>query len=264
MRILVPLKVPFEPEMAKIGIRLAEITGAELEFLNVCDTTPFKGYIKVQDRVLEHIKEDGDLLLKEAVDLAEREGIKAASTLVEGKPYDEILKAEESADMLVLKIRRFSGDKSVGSVTKNLLEGCRKPIFVFKGTQREFKKILITIDESKCSREAMKFSMAFTKHLGLGGLSTVYVARSPGKMEVGEYVLEGAKERAEKYGIKLDTHLKRGDPTKEILKLSEDDFDLIIMGAVGQGTLSKFFLGNVARKVANFSSSDVIVVPPCR
>ena len=264
MRILVPLKVPFDPEMAKIGTRLAKIIGAELEFLNVCDTTPFKSYIKVQDGVLEHIKEDGELLLREAVRVAEGEGVRANSTLVEGKPYDEILKAEENADMLVLKIRRFSGDKTVGSVTKGLLEECRKPIFVFKGKQREFKKVLLTIDESVCSREAMEFSLAFAKHLGLGSLSTLFVARSAEKMEAGKKVLEGAAERGAELGIEIDTHLEKGDPAKEILKLSEGGFDLIIMGAVGQGTLSKFFLGNVARKVTNFSECDVIVVPPCR
>lgn len=263
MKILAPLKVPLDPETAKISIRLAKIIGAELEFLNVVDTTPFKGHIKVQDEVLKHIREDGEDLLKRAVEMAENEGVKAKAKLVEGKPYDAILEEEQDADMLVLKIRRFSGAKTVGSVTKDMLEQCRKPIFIFKGEEREFKEILLAIDESVCSREAMNFSMSFAKYLGLKAISTIFVARSSEKMDIGKIVLNDAKERGEGLGIDVETHLEKGNPAKELLKLSEG-FDLIIMGAVGQGTLSKFFLGNVARKVANLSKCDVIVVPPCK
>ena len=264
MKILVPLKVPFDKEMATIGIRLAKIMKAELEFLNVCDTTPFKGYLKVQDSVIDSIKEDGEALLKGAVSMAEAEGIKAISTLATGKPYDEILKAEEKADMLVLNIRKFSDESKVGTVTKELLESCRKPIYVFKGVQRDIKKILLAIDESECSQEAMKFSLAFAYYLGVTNVSTIYVARSSDKLDTGNETLEKAKDRGKTMEIELDSNLIKGDPAKKILELSKEGFDLIIMGAVGQGKLSKFFLGNVARKVTNFADCDVIVVPPCK
>jgi nucleotide-binding universal stress UspA family protein len=264
MKILVPLKVPFDPEMAKIGIRLAKITGAELTFLNVCDTTPFKGHIKVSDTILDQIKVDGGLMLTEAAGMAHKEGIEAVTKIAEGKPYDTILKEEENADMLVLRIRKFSGEKKVGSVTKELLESCRKPIYVFKGVQRDIKRILLAVDESECSQEAVKFSLALAKLLGIKNVSTIYVARSSDKLDTGNETLEKAKERGKTMEIELDSHLIKGDPAKRILDLSEDEFDLIIMGAVGQGTLSKFFLGNVARKVTNFAGCDVIVVPPCK
>jgi nucleotide-binding universal stress UspA family protein len=263
MKILVPLKVPFDPEMAKIGMQLAKIMGAELTFLSVCDTTPFKGYIKVQDKVLDHIREDGEELLREAAELAKNEGVTVESTIVEGHPDREILKASEGADMLVLQISRFSGEGKVGSVTKELLEQSRTPIYVFKGEQREFNKLLVTLDDSECAKEALEFSLIFAKRLGLESIYSHFVARSSDRAEAGKTVLNEAQKRGEEHDIKVDAHLDEGDPAKEIIKLSEG-FDLIIMGSTGQGAISKFFLGSTARKVTTFSACDVIVVPPCR
>lgn len=264
MKILSPLKVPFDQETAEMSTQLAKITDAELEFLNVIDTTPFKGHIKVKERFLEFSREDAEILLEPAKNVAKDGGVVAKSTIVEGKPFDAILKAGENVDMLVLKIRRFSIYNSIGTITNKVLESCKKPVYVFKGGKREINKILLAIDESECSEEATKFSLTFSNYLGVKNVSAVYVARSDDKMKAGEETLEGVKKHGEDFGIEIETHLLRGDPTKEILGLSEKGFDLIIMGAVGTDRLTKFFFGSVSRKVTNFSTCDVIVIPPCR
>jgi nucleotide-binding universal stress UspA family protein len=222
MKILVPLKVPFDQEMAKIGIRLAKAMGAELAFLNVCDTTPFKGHIKVSDKILEEIRGDGELVLMRAREMAEKEGARAISKIVEGKPYKEIQKAAKDADIIVMRIRRFSSDKSVGSVTKDLLDHCEKPIYVFKGEQTEFNKLLVTLDDSECSKEAFEFSLLLAKQLGTDNISTHFVARSTERIEAGKKVLKYAQERGEERGIKVDTHLDDGNPAKEITAMQVD------------------------------------------
>jgi nucleotide-binding universal stress UspA family protein len=263
MKILVPLKVPFEPEMAEIGIRLAKTMGAELVFLNVVDTTPFKGHIKVSDKILKEIREDGEFITTKARDRAEKEGVRAISKIVEGHPDREILNVSEDADILVLNIRRFSGEGKVGSVTKDVLGQNIKPVYIFKGEPRELKKLLVTIDDSECAKEALEFSILLAKQFGLESICSYFIARSKDRIEAGEHALANAQERGEVHGVKVDTHLAEGNPSKEILKLSEDH-DLIIMGTVGQGSISKFFLGDTARKVTAFSKCDVIVVPPCK
>ncbi|MEE8403052.1 MAG: universal stress protein [Candidatus Hydrothermarchaeaceae archaeon] len=260
MKILVPLKIPFAPEIAEGGVRLAKVMGAQLTFLNVADTRPFRGYIKVPEGVVEPLRREGEEILKEAVDLARKEGVKADSVIVEGCPYEEISKASKSADLAVLGVRRFSPEGTIGSVTKNVLVGSTTPIFVFKGRQEKFGDVLVAIDGSKYAEKAFEYALDYAKLMGLGSISAIFVARSPDKVEVGKGVLKEATKISKERGINLDTHLKEGDPAREILKFS-DEKDVIIMSTTGKGTISRFFLGSVSSKVAAFSHCGVIIVP---
>lgn len=260
MKILVPLKVLFVPEIAKTGLRLAKIMGAELSFLSVADTRPFGGYVKVQEEVTALIRKGGEEVLKKAMDLAEKEGVKAESAIVAGYPSDEILKASKGADIIVLGTRHFSSKGTIGTVTKNVLVNSTKPVLVVEGEQEKFDNVLVAIDGSEYSKKAFEYALDYAKILGLGSLSAIFVARSPDKVETGKEVLKEASEIAEKVNIKLETYLKEGDPAKEIIELSKG-FNVIIISATGKSTISKFFLGSVCSKVVVFNHCAVIVVP---
>lgn len=162
-----------------VGIRLAKTMGAELSFLNVADTRPFRGYIMVLEEAVDLFRKGGEGTLKEAVDLAEKEGVKAESAIVEGYPYEEILKASEGADMIVLGIRHFSSEETIGSVTKNVLVSSTKPTFVFEREQEKFDNVLVAIDGSEYSKKALEYSLDYAKILGLNSFSAIFVASSP-------------------------------------------------------------------------------------
>jgi nucleotide-binding universal stress UspA family protein len=260
MKILVPLKAQLVPGMAMAGIRLAKTMGAELSFLNVADTRPFRGYIKVLEEAVDLFRKGGEEALKEAVELADKEGVKAESAIVEGYPCEEILKASKDADLTVLGIRHFSSEETIGSVTKNVLVSSTKPVFVVGDDQEEFDNVLVAIDGSKYSKKALEYALDYAKLLGLSGISAVFVASSPDRVGTGHEVLKEASEISEKSNVKLDTHLKEGDPASEIVELSEK-FNVIVMSATGKGTISRFFLGSVSSEVAVFSRCGIIIVP---
>jgi len=137
---------------------------------------------------------------------------------------------------------------------------------------KTLKKILIPIDGSSPSNKAFTAAMRITKSLN-GDATVIYVldssvrlpppfesmeastvvrlvekeTKSMAKSLLREYVAKGKKE-----GIVVSSKLANGNVAKEIIKISSE-YDLIIMGSVGQGTLSSILMGSVAEKVTRYA-----------
>jgi len=262
MKILVPLKEPFNPDVVKVGIRLTKILRTSLRFLNVTDTSPMRGYLQFPEEVVSQMKQGGKDTLKKAVDLATKEGIKATTSIVEGTPHEEILKTAKNFDMVVLGIRRFSPEGAIGNVTQKIIGRSLKPIYLVEKDTKKFSNILVGIDGSEYSKRALDYSFEFAKMVGISKIFTIFVARSPEEMKVGQGIMKDVQESGKKSGIKVDTFIKEGHPVKEILKFSDErGVQTIIMGTTGKGTISRLFLGSVSRKVAAFGECGIIIVP---
>lgn len=67
-------------------------------------------------------------------------------------------------------------------------------------------------------------------------------------------------EKFEGSNLQVDTLSKAGNPAKEILKVAEEDYDLIIIGSRGLGAFPGALLGSVSNKVVNKSNIDVLTV----
>jgi nucleotide-binding universal stress UspA family protein len=64
-------------------------------------------------------------------------------------------------------------------------------------------------------------------------------------------------------GADVTMRIPYGSPTQEILKLSAEDQDtLIVMGSQGRGFISEVFLGSVSHNVARHATVPVLIVPP--
>jgi nucleotide-binding universal stress UspA family protein len=56
--------------------------------------------------------------------------------------------------------------------------------------------------------------------------------------------------------------VKRGNPVEEILReAQEGDYDMVVMGTHGHGTLADAMMGSTARRVLRRSKKPVLVVP---
>lgn len=79
--------------------------------------------------------------------------------------------------------------------------------------------------------------------------------------EIAEDILEKAQKEINEAGIPCDTRLEQGDPGKLIVELAENnDYDLIIMGSRGLGTVKSFLLGSVSNYVLHHTNCPVMLI----
>ena len=152
-------------------------------------------------------------------------------------------------------------------------------------TMKKFnpQKILVAVDFSTLSREALRAGLNFGKlrgaevtalHVARGkGHKTLFTAEGEGlvpditaskNLEDACIALENRLElmiRAVSAGEKAASVVLHGNPKKEILGFARSGgFDLIVMGTHGREGLSRVFLGSVAEHVLRHAPCPVFVV----
>jgi nucleotide-binding universal stress UspA family protein len=80
--------------------------------------------------------------------------------------------------------------------------------------------------------------------------------------KVGEEILRGAKEKAERKGVTdVESELVEGDPAEVILQAIEKDrADMVIMGMRGLGEVAGMLLGSVSYKVNHLAPCTCVTV----
>jgi nucleotide-binding universal stress UspA family protein len=141
-------------------------------------------------------------------------------------------------------------------------------------------QILLAIDGSDEAKTATQAATELSRETG-SEVHLVYVLPTPAQLighhlysdEVRESLLGGAerdaetflKEQAEKVssdgGKVADTHLRSGDPDKEILRAAEAlEVGLIVMGSRGLGAVSRMLIGSVSDSVVRHAHCPVLVM----
>jgi nucleotide-binding universal stress UspA family protein len=147
------------------------------------------------------------------------------------------------------------------------------------------KKILVPIDGSEHSNNALKFGLdlaeKYAAELMLLSVAQPVVVTGPMLItqpmmpptSTAMYVeaIESAhkkmlektyrKVKEEKPNLKLSKKLVNGRPADRIVEIAnKENFDLIVMGSRGAGGVKEFFLGSVSDRVADEAHSPVLLV----
>lgn len=135
---------------------------------------------------------------------------------------------------------------------------------------------MIATDGSETSEKAARIGVGVAKLAG-GRVTAVYVADTVRlahlsgylifsgairemMLKEGEEATEFVEERAKEAGVECKRLVVEGNPSDELLRLSQEA-DLLVMGSVGRGGLDRFLLGSVAEKVVKHSRVPVLMVP---
>lgn len=145
------------------------------------------------------------------------------------------------------------------------------------------RKILVAVDFSTFSREALRAGLDFAKLKG-AKVTALHVAKDKGNealytvygegmipavpasknREDGRVALENRLDlmiRDVSAGEKIESLVFYGNPKNEILALARSGgFDLIVMGTHGREGLSRVFLGSVAEHVIRHAPCPVYVI----
>ncbi|NOZ58431.1 MAG: universal stress protein [Euryarchaeota archaeon] len=135
-----------------------------------------------------------------------------------------------------------------------------------------YTHILIATDGSFHAKRAEDRALELAKGgAGVTGLYVIDRARYQWAEELmqdiyrktraeGEAVLSAFREKAQRHGLEVETKLREGTPSEEIIREArEGGYDLIVLGSRGT-TPEALALGSVVQRVVRRAPCDVLVV----
>jgi nucleotide-binding universal stress UspA family protein len=160
----------------------------------------------------------------------------------------------------------------LGSVSTNLIHHATCPVLVVKSEAVPLRRIILATDGSDASAKALKFVLTKFQpdySTGKGGrvpihMSVLYVlplVMYPGVKEASKKLLEQSVKKLIKAGFTAEPLCYLGNPAEEIMKAaSQQQADLIVMGAQGLGAITRFLIGSVSTRVVQHANCSVLVV----
>jgi nucleotide-binding universal stress UspA family protein len=206
-------------------------------------------------------------------------------------PFDEICRLAQTvpADLIVMPTHGRTGLKHVflGSTAERIVQHSSCPVLVSRekpvqstnGSRFRIKAILVPVDFSSCSREGLRYSVAFANEFGakivlvhatyLGYIyssegTAIYdipglqkAARRTAERKMREFV------RSVNFGpVKFETVFTEGSPVLDICAFAkEHDVDLIITSTHGLTGFKHVLIGSIAEQVVRHAPCSVLVVP---
>ena len=261
----------------------------DVELLNVQYPVPARAARYAgKELVLSYHESEAKKVIKPALAMLKRAGLRARAKYVIGSPGSEVARvaASDAADLIVMGSHGHTGFKSLlfGSVTNAVLASCDTPLLVLrggvgpkKGPNKDSLKVGIALDGSKYGIAAVRYVI---KHRALFGalpsVTLIHVvpdllnlvvpgffgdAAVPGlKPEQVEAMQQAAFENAmaparkllRKAGLQTTEIRLAGNNAGDALAAhaKQGKLDLLVMGSHGYGGLRSTVLGSVATRVA--------------
>jgi nucleotide-binding universal stress UspA family protein len=123
---------------AEYGIGLAKMLDAEVTTVYVIDTVAVDQLAKATERedVERELKANGQRYMNYVLSLAEKSGVKTASLLAKGRPFEQIVHLAKNLgiDLIVMGTygRRGAERILIGSVAERVIEYSTCPVLVVK------------------------------------------------------------------------------------------------------------------------------------
>jgi nucleotide-binding universal stress UspA family protein len=219
-------------------------------------------------------------LLDEAVDEARKVSTEVTVTgeVLDGAPVAVLRRESRDAALLVLGHRGLGGfaELLVGSVAVQVTARADCPVLVVRGEARADGPVVVGVDGSPLSREAIGFAFAEAAQRGTT-LVAVHAWLYPAPVGPGDIVplvydvdgLVADEERvlveslagwSERYPeVPVQHRLVAGVPARVLVEESTDA-QLTVVGAHGRGALGGLLLGSVSHAVLHHARSPLAVV----
>jgi nucleotide-binding universal stress UspA family protein len=204
--------------------------------------------------------------------------------LREGLPvFDEICRVagEIRADLIVMPTHGWSGLKHtfLGSTAERVVQHAPCPVLISRGKLRTIDKILVPVDFSDCSLDALKAAIALAERVAAKIIVThavyldlAYTADGYAMYDLQETIDRATRAaeaemksfiRKAKFGtVKSGTRVTAGSPVTEICEVAKDErVDLIVTPTHGLTGLKHLLTGSVAERVVRHAPCSVLVVP---
>lgn len=270
------------------AVMLAATWKAELCVMTVLELYPgMDPDYTVNKMYLDHLRVESTSRLQAVQDRVKAAGQTVTTRIEVGIPSLAVQTVAEEigADLLVVGTHGRSGldHVLVGSTAERVVRMAPCPVLAVKsakgstGTETvgTIKRIVVPIDLSGCSLDALEYAARFAERIGAS--LTILHAMEPVAYGL-DFSLSHAKEwkRQREYledrltilttcltahGIRADHVLKPGLPADSIASyVTEQGFDLMIMGTHGRRGLSHILVGSIAGAMLRHALCPVLTV----
>ncbi len=253
------------PEAAESLVRMASDVlspGGKLTLINVLVVPP---QLPTEAEVK---KDSARALLKEATGFADKLGIESRAEIVSARTATEAIldRAREfKCDLIILgSSQRTATEKMLfGNVADVVLQQAPCDVMVLSYTNHQhpvkYVRILVPTAGYRHSQRALDVAVDIVKREG-GSITSLYVGQDADTKK-GNEILEEARLRAEKSGVKSDVKFRTGNVADTIIAMAKKgDYSLIIIGATEHPKYYTALLGNIADNVVKRAPCDVLVI----
>ena len=261
---------------------LARARVAELHLVHVVDEDQPDDLVRMEEREAQRV------LVEQIGSMPELHDERCHPIVIRGHPFDGILRASAAvgADLIVMGAHRkqFLRDIFTGTTIERVIRRGKYPVLMVNNeAQRHYERVLVPVDMSETSADAIRFGLS----AGLleGGATLLHAFSPSGKTrlissgasaEVISGYVESERHRAmEDMSNFLVTHefgtqrwclrVGEGGPMQMIARaVAEKRPDMLVLGTHGRSGLLRALIGSVTEEVLGCTNVDVLVVPPNR
>lgn len=272
-KILVPIDGSSSSLMAEeIAALIAKRTGAAVNVLHIMQELrlAYRLPSNVQDELLGMIEQRAKHVIESAKALFSEENVKVeAETMGSNDPAESILEFSKDFDLIVMGSRGENEKEpyALGSITKKVVRHTKCPTLIVKKVS-PLANFLVCLDGSENSIKALNYGVNLAEKLGaritLLNVQERRLYESSPRVaeEMGEKIISKAIESISVKGVKFDKQLTFGVPSDVIADVAEkEDYDLIVLGSRGLGTVQRFLLGSISDDVTHKAKCSVLIVP---
>jgi len=245
------------------------VTKAEMSFDRDTPTMAGAHYgERMEDELTDIYRQQGEEIVADAALAFKEEGVHADQEVVERKSVAEAVMKEADRgnyDLIVMgRNAQKEKEAHLGSVAYKVSRQADIPVLV-EGERQAISKVLVPLDGSKGSENALMCAAALSKKLN-ANLTLLHVqeshlfsVRPKVSMAIGRGILADAAGKLS--GMSFEQKLEFGDPAKKISEIAEkENFDIIVMGGKGHGGESRSLLGSVSDHVLHYTKHSVLIV----
>lgn len=224
----------------------------------------------LEKEILGQIEQRGEQIVNDALALFKEEGVTAdAKMLSRSDPADSILNLSKDYDLIIIGAHgeNEKDPYALGSETKKVVRHTKCPTLIVKKIS-SLLNLLVCIDGSEHSIRAFEYAFKLAEKFGsdITLLNVqepqIYNISPKTATEIGEKILSKAINIVGGEKVKVDKKIEFGIPSVTITEVAEKgNYDLIVLGSRGLGTVRRFLLGGVSDDVSQEAKCSVLVIP---
>ncbi|MGW4499962.1 universal stress protein [Micromonospora sp. NPDC004336] len=204
--------------------------------------------------------------------------VAVTGVVVDGAATPVMLDESREAALMVLGHRGLGGFAGllIGSVTVQVCAHALCPVLVVRGEERADGPVVVGVDGSECSMEAVGFAFEeasrrgapllalqawlYPTPVGPGDILPLVYDLDAYAAEQERTLAESLAGFAERYpDVPVRHRLVRGTPARVLVEESKTA-QLVVVGARGRGPLSGLLLGSVSHAVLHHAHSPLVIV----